>query len=74
MNYYDTYVSACCQPFSSYAEGRQHERDCERCQRILRGEPRFGQTYCSQCGEAFGPGEHGFSHCKSHEHFEAVED
>lgn len=27
---------------------------------------RFPVTYCSSCGEAFGPGEHGFSHCKNH--------
>lgn len=28
--------------------------------------PRFPVTYCSQCGNAFGPGDHGFSHCKNH--------
>lgn len=28
--------------------------------------PRFPMTYCSSCGEAFGPGDHGFSHCKHH--------
>lgn len=28
--------------------------------------PRFPMTYCSSCGEAFGPGDHGFSHCKNH--------
>jgi len=27
---------------------------------------KFGNTSCSQCGEWFGPGEHGFSHCKDH--------
>ncbi len=27
---------------------------------------RFPVTYCSQCGEAFGPGDHGFSHCANH--------
>ena len=27
---------------------------------------RFPVTYCSSCGEAFGPGDHGFSHCKNH--------
>lgn len=28
--------------------------------------PRFAQTYCSQCGRSFGPGNHGFSSCRSH--------
>ncbi len=27
---------------------------------------RYPVTYCSQCGNAFGPGDHGFSHCKNH--------
>lgn len=28
--------------------------------------PRFAQTFCSQCGRSFGPGNHGFSSCRSH--------
>lgn len=28
--------------------------------------PRFPQTWCSQCGEEQGPGDHGFSHCQDH--------
>lgn len=28
--------------------------------------PRFENTYCSQCGGEFGPGNHGFSHCADH--------
>lgn len=28
--------------------------------------PRFAQTYCSQCGGSFGPGNHGYSSCRSH--------
>ena len=28
--------------------------------------PKFEQTYCSQCGEAFGPGDEGYSHCDQH--------
>jgi hypothetical protein len=28
--------------------------------------PRFSQTSCSHCGAVFGPGDHGFSHCKDH--------
>jgi len=28
---------------------------------------RFGTTSCSQCGNTFGPGEHGFSACSEHE-------
>ena len=27
---------------------------------------RFPQTYCSQCGGEFGPGDSGFSHCSDH--------
>jgi len=30
--------------------------------------PRFEQTYCSQCGNEFGPGDEGFSHCADHSH------
>lgn len=35
-------------------------------------QPKFKQTYCSQCGEAFGPGDHGYSHCKDHEGIEPI--
>ena len=28
--------------------------------------PRFSETWCSQCGKALGPGDHGESHCKDH--------
>ena len=28
--------------------------------------PRFLNVFCSQCGQDFGPGEHGFSHCRNH--------
>lgn len=27
---------------------------------------RFSETFCSQCGGQFGPGNHGYSHCSSH--------
>jgi hypothetical protein len=27
---------------------------------------RFPETYCSQCGGQFGPGDHGYSHCENH--------
>lgn len=27
---------------------------------------RFAQTFCSQCGHSFGPGNHGYSSCRSH--------
>lgn len=29
--------------------------------------PRFLEVACSQCGGAFGPGEHGFSSCTAHQ-------
>ena len=28
--------------------------------------PRFYDVSCSQCGRAFGPGNHGYSHCDDH--------
>lgn len=31
-------------------------------------QPRFLNTYCSQCGRDFGPGDHGYSHCANHQH------
>jgi len=27
---------------------------------------KFQNVSCSQCGEDFGPGDHGFSYCKNH--------
>ena len=27
---------------------------------------KFENVFCSQCGNDFGPGDHGFSSCKSH--------
>lgn len=27
---------------------------------------KFEHTYCSQCGQVFGPGDHGYSHCIDH--------
>jgi hypothetical protein len=34
--------------------------------RRLSEKPKFDKTYCSQCGREFGPGDHGYSHCKDH--------
>lgn len=28
--------------------------------------PKFQNVSCSQCGEEFGPGDSGFSHCSDH--------
>ena len=28
--------------------------------------PRFPNVFCTECGQDFGPGEHGFSHCRNH--------
>lgn len=28
--------------------------------------PKFNETFCSQCGGSFGPGDAGFSHCDQH--------
>jgi len=27
---------------------------------------KFENVSCSQCGQSFGPGEHGYSHCSDH--------
>ena len=32
----------------------------------MTAQPRFPETFCSNCGQAFGPGDHGFSHCDNH--------
>ena len=34
----------------------------------LSASPKFANVYCSQCGQAFGPGDHGYSHCVDHSH------
>ena len=36
--------------------------------------PKFPETWCSHCAQAFGPGDHGFSHCENHRKFVAVHD
>ena len=41
--------------------------------RILEGKPMFPRTSCSQCGQEFGPGDHGFSHCQDHTALAQVE-
>jgi len=28
--------------------------------------PKFNETFCSQCGKSFGPGDGGYSHCSDH--------
>lgn len=28
--------------------------------------PAYEKTYCSQCGQEFGPGDSGYSHCSNH--------
>ena len=32
----------------------------------IRNTTKFKETFCSQCGEGFGPGDSGYSSCKSH--------
>ena len=36
--------------------------------------PRFQETWCSQCGKGFGPGNSGYSHCQDHRPRRAIED
>lgn len=35
---------------------------------------KFKQTFCSQCGGAFGPGDAGFSHCDQHASLQDLQD
>ena len=34
---------------------------------FLNSIPRFDKTYCSGCGNEFGPGDHGYSSCSDHD-------
>ena len=36
--------------------------------KITGAAPRFPDVSCSQCGQSFGPGDSGFSHCSNHRH------
>lgn len=33
---------------------------------------KYGETFCSQCGGEFGPGNKGFSHCENHKHLPRI--
>ena len=35
-------------------------------------KPKFANVFCSQCGQEFGPGDHGFSHCENHKRHNAT--
>lgn len=35
---------------------------------------RWPEIWCSSCGEGFGPGNFGFSHCENHDGLEPVDD
>ena len=34
-------------------------------------KPKFSEVGCSQCGQIFGPGNSGYSHCSDHSHIRA---
>lgn len=36
--------------------------------------PKYTETFCSQCGGAFGPGDSGFSHCDQHQGLTNLDD
>lgn len=42
------------------------ESEALLCSDCTREGPRFENVSCSQCGNDFGPGENGFSHCSDH--------
>lgn len=53
FDYRDTYIAACLEAFSSHRAGVEHERDCLRCQAIIRGEDREDEEteedeFCSE--------------------------
>ena len=33
---------------------------------------KYPETFCSQCGGEFGPGNEGFSHCENHKHLPRI--
>ncbi len=37
-----------------------------------RDKQKFTNVWCSNCGKDFGPGDHGFSHCDSHNGLRAI--
>jgi len=43
----------------------------------MAAEPKFAETYCSQCGQNLGPGDSGVSDCRDHasveNHYKLVE-
>jgi hypothetical protein len=43
--------------------GKMSELDYEQ---RMAAEPKFAETYCSQCGQNLGPGDSGVSHCRDH--------
>ena len=46
--------------------GNDHP-SCESIEKAIQWEnAKFANTFCSQCGKEFGPGNHGFSHCQDH--------
>lgn len=40
---------------------------------IAAAAPRFANVYCSSCGQKFGAGNEGFSHCSDHIHRRAID-
>lgn len=50
----------------------EKENCCHGRQQIYASRPKFENVSCSQCGQEFGPGDHGFSHCRNHEHLKPV--
>ena len=55
------------------AEQQRRDERRERAARYADDHGAFEQTYCSQCGQAFGPGDHGWSHCENHAHLTPVD-
>ncbi len=40
----------------------------------MKTSPKFDDTFCSQCGGSFGPGDSSYSHCDQHQGLTNLDD
>jgi hypothetical protein len=38
----------------------------------MAAQPKFPETYCSQCGQNLGPGDSGVSDCRDHDRLKLI--
>jgi len=46
--------------------GEHEPVDLSQLDKLIKEFPRYLSVSCSQCGQSFGPGDAGFSHCSDH--------